>query len=196
MNKKKSKLPKNAEAVAMDEREQDYRDLMADELFNQWSINEHIMESILDQTMGIIRDKEINVKVPLFSLVSTMETIKNAIEMKEIRPDSRKDDIFIDAADGEEIPPPPVDSIGRERQLNSSRVIANKAKDRVESALVSIHSKLSSMGLGNVLGSMRAPSYPSLHSSPANSRMTMHHPNNKDLASSAVGDGERHVASP
>lgn len=64
--------------------------------------------------MSIIRDKEINVKVPLFSLVSTMETIKNAIEMKEICPDSRIDDIFIDAADGIEIPPPPKDSISRD----------------------------------------------------------------------------------
>ena len=54
-----------------------------------------------------------------------METIKNAIDMKEFTSDPRIDDRFICAEDGEEIRPPPQDNIGRDQKLNAARVMAN-----------------------------------------------------------------------
>ena len=65
-----------------------------------------MLNLILDRAMFEIRDKEIQKKVPLFSLVSTIEVVNKAICMKEFQSDPKKDDIYIHAADGDEIPPP------------------------------------------------------------------------------------------
>ena len=45
-------------------------------------------------------------------------TIKKAIDMRSYDHDRRTDDIYIAAADGEEIMPPPQDNLGRTRKLN------------------------------------------------------------------------------
>ena len=44
--------------------------------------------------------------------------IRKAIDMRSYDHDRRIDDIYIDAADGEEIKPPPQDNLGRSRKLN------------------------------------------------------------------------------
>ena len=60
----------------------------------------------MDNTIQVVRDKEINNKVPLFSLISTIEVVSKAINMKAFLADQRKDDGYICAGDGEEFLPP------------------------------------------------------------------------------------------
>jgi len=73
-----------------------------------------------------LKDKELAKKVPVFSVVSTVSTILSAISMKDFVCDTRKDECYIDVADGEEFLPPPQDSIGRNRQVNPPELIEKK----------------------------------------------------------------------
>ena len=116
-SKKKKELMK-ANTNMMLEEELTYRELMNEELFTSWQVNEGILDILLDKTMTVIKDKEIAQKVPAFSVVSTMSTMKKAIDLKEFAHDPRKDDIYILAEEGEEFLPPGSDNIGRSRKVN------------------------------------------------------------------------------
>ena len=59
--------------------------------------------NLVDSAVNIVKDKEISKKLPIFSLVSTVMNIKKALDMRSYHSDKRLDDIYIDAADGEEI---------------------------------------------------------------------------------------------
>ena len=74
-------------SLLMEEVDLGYRELMNAEHFNQWQVSEHIVEHLLDKTMTIVKDKEIARKVPCFSIVSTMSTMKKAIDLKEFEHD-------------------------------------------------------------------------------------------------------------
>ena len=133
--KKGKKLDKAATLAVHEEHDLTLHDLMIDDHFTQWAVCDHIVDHVVNKAMNSVRDKEIAKKVPLFSLISTMETIKNAIGMKDFIPDKRRDDAFIHADDGQEMPPPVKDSIGRECELNSSKVMTNKATMKVYQTL-------------------------------------------------------------
>ena len=77
-----------------------------------------MVDYLLDKSVNIVKDKEIAKKIPTFSLVSTVMTIKKAINMRSYKSDPREDDIYINADEGEEVPPPPNDNIGRTRKIN------------------------------------------------------------------------------
>lgn len=89
MSKKKDFKNSAAARATMLLAEEDlnYRELMLPEHFNQWQVSEHIVEHLLDKTMTIVKDKEIARKVPCFSIVSTMSTMKKAIDLKEFEHD-------------------------------------------------------------------------------------------------------------
>ena len=74
--------------------------------------------------MKVMKNKEIQQKIPLFSLVSTMEVVNKAITMKTFLHDPKLDDRFIHAEDGEEFGPPSQDNIGRGRKLNDPSVVS------------------------------------------------------------------------
>ena len=82
--------------------------------------------------MIALKNKEIAQKIPLFSLVSTMEVMNKAIDMKAYISDPKADDIHINAADGEEFDPPQCDNIGRGRKLNDPSVVSYFAAQRIE----------------------------------------------------------------
>ena len=101
-SKKEGKKDAAARAAA-ELRDRNYRDLLTEEvLFSQWQTADTIVDLLMDKIMGIVKDKELARKVPLFSLVSTMSTVKSTIAMREFIPDARKDDCFLHADDGEE----------------------------------------------------------------------------------------------
>ena len=100
----------------------------------------------MKQTIIALKNKEIMQKIPLFSLVSTMEVMNKAIDMKAYKSDPRTDDIYMDAADGEEYQPPQCDNIGRSRKLNDPSVVSYFASQRVDLALSEYGGKASALG--------------------------------------------------
>ena len=74
--------------------------------------------------MDVLYDKEINRKVPSFSVSSSMRIMWQALSMKSYSKDNRKDDRYIEASTGEEPMPPGIDSIGRRRALNKPELVA------------------------------------------------------------------------
>ena len=54
-----------------------------------------LIESMLDKSVNIVREKDLAKKVPSFSLTSTMLTIKKAMNMRSYCSDKRLDDIHI-----------------------------------------------------------------------------------------------------
>lgn len=81
------------------------------------------VDYLLEKSVNIVKDKEIATKIPTFSLVSTVMTIKKAINMRSYKSDPREDDIYINAEEGEEMHPPPDDNIGRTRKVNAPDVV-------------------------------------------------------------------------
>lgn len=78
----------------------------------------------MQKTVHIVRDSELAKKLPTFSLVSTMLTMNKALSMQTYHSDHRLDDIYIDAKDGDEMPPPPEDNLGRKRKVNIPALVA------------------------------------------------------------------------
>ena len=76
---KKEKVEKVIEAVP----DKTLREMLGEEIYTQWQVSEAMVDHFIDKTMQVIKDKEIDKKVPLFSLVSTMKTIDKALCMKE-----------------------------------------------------------------------------------------------------------------
>ena len=56
-----------------------------------------------------------------------MSTMKAAINFKDFTHDLRKDDMYIKAEDGEEVPPPPSDNISSQRKINEPAIVAKHA---------------------------------------------------------------------
>ena len=102
----------------LDEVEQKIKGVISDELMTSWKVSDGMINAILDSTMAVLKDKEIANKVPLFSIVSTMMLFKKAINLKEFLPDTKQDDIYLNAADAEEPPSAGWDTHGKERVLN------------------------------------------------------------------------------
>ena len=73
--------------------------------------------------------------MPGFSVTSTILQCQRTIDIKEIPHDMKVDDIYIDAADGEEYRPPPKDCWGRERRINHPAVLAKKAQKQIENMI-------------------------------------------------------------
>lgn len=57
--------------------------IISDELFTSWQVSDSMIGVLLDSAMAVLKDKEINGKVPLFSVVSTMILFDKAIGLKE-----------------------------------------------------------------------------------------------------------------
>lgn len=72
--------------------------------------------------------------------------MNKAIDMKAYISDPKADDIYIDAADGEEYLPPQCDNIGRTRKLNDPSVVSYFANQRVDLALSEYGGKVSQLG--------------------------------------------------
>ena len=72
--------------------------------------------------------------------------MNKAIDMKAYISDPKADDIYIDAADGEEYLPPQCDNIGRARKLNDPSVVSYFANQRVDIALSEYGGKVSQLG--------------------------------------------------
>ena len=94
-----------------------------------------MVDYLVDQTMKVMKNKEIQQKIPLFSLVSTMEVVNKAINMKSFVSDPKLDDKFINADDGVEFAPPSQDNIGRGRKLNDPNVVSYFANKTVDQTL-------------------------------------------------------------
>ena len=75
----------------------------------------------------MLYDKEIHAKRPLYSLVSAVMDMNKTVTLKGIMPDQRKDDIYLEANEGEEFPPPSEDNIGRKQKINNKAVVATFA---------------------------------------------------------------------
>ena len=105
-----------------------------------------MLNVILDRAMDALKDKEIAQKVPLFSLVSTMEVVNKAITMKEIQSDPKIDDVYICSADGDEVLPPECDNIGKIRKLNAPEVVASITAKHYEDMISNLGSKTSPLG--------------------------------------------------
>ena len=95
-----------------------YKELMSDELFTQWQVNDSLVDYIVDSAFSIMQDKEVKKRVPFFSLISTMAIFHKTIDMKELVRDPRIDDCHLSAGDAEEFLPPPQDNIGRKSKVN------------------------------------------------------------------------------
>lgn len=108
----KKKEKKDNGKKGEEEIELGYRELMSEELFSQWQVNDELIQLLLNKSIQVVRDKEIASKIPSFSVYSTVSTMRKAIGMKEFTRDERSDDIYICAEDGEEFLPPPDDNIG------------------------------------------------------------------------------------
>lgn len=52
-------------------------------MMTSWEVNDFMVEHLLDSMMNVLRDKEINGKKAAFSVVSTMATMKAAINFKD-----------------------------------------------------------------------------------------------------------------
>lgn len=96
--------------------------------------------------MQVLRDKEIKSKIPTFSLISTIQVVSKTIGMKAFVPDTKRDDVYICATDGEEIAPPRCDNIGRSRQLNNPAVLTKLASKKADKAIIELHSSFSPLG--------------------------------------------------
>ncbi len=125
MAMKKKETLKAKGTIILDDEDQTYKDLMSDEMMTAFQVNEATVDMLLDSVMNVLKDKEIAGKIPVFSVVSTMSTMKAAINFKDFTHDKRKDDIYIKAEDGEEYLPPPSDNIATARKLNEPDVVAN-----------------------------------------------------------------------
>mmetsp|Transcript_24476 Transcript_24476/g.30495 ORF Transcript_24476/g.30495 Transcript_24476/m.30495 type:complete len:208 (+) Transcript_24476:41-664(+) len=128
----KKKDGKKEAAKNQEVEEVTYRDMCSEEqLFSQWRVSESIIELLLDGAVNIVKDKEIAKKIPAFSLVSTVMTIKKAINMRSYKSDPREDDIYIDAEEGEEMLPPPDDNCGKKRKLNVPEIVEQKHQKKM-----------------------------------------------------------------
>ena len=72
--------------------------------------------------------------------------MNKAIDMKAYKSDPKTDDIYIDAADGEEYLPPECDNIGRSRKLNDPAIVSYFASQKVDLALSECGGKVSQLG--------------------------------------------------
>ena len=99
-----------------------------DTVASQWAVADNLFETILDNTIKVLYDREIQAKMPKFSVASTISQWERIIDIKEIPHDKKVDDIYINAADGEEYRPPPKDAWGRERRTNNPAILAKKAQ--------------------------------------------------------------------
>ena len=93
-------------------------------MMTSWEVNDFMVEHLLDSMMNVLRDKEINGKKAAFSVVSTMATIKSAINFKDFQHDNRKDDKYISAKDGDEVAPPLADNISMLARVNDPTIMA------------------------------------------------------------------------
>ena len=131
MSKKKD-LKKGETIVRPDLEDLVPQPVLPDYLTGQWQVNDYIVEVLLDQTMHVLKDKELKKRTPMFSVCSTMALMHKAVGMKEFLPDRRQDDDFIHAEDGEEQSPPPLDNLGAKRKLNDPEIVAKFAAKRVD----------------------------------------------------------------
>ena len=100
-------------------------------MMTSWEVNDFMVEHLLDSMMNVLRDKEINDKKAAFSVVSTMATIKSAINFKDFQHDNRKDDKYISAKDGDEVAPPLADNISMLAKVNDPKMMAKFKSKRV-----------------------------------------------------------------
>lgn len=95
-----------------------YKDLMSDELFTQWQVNNYLVNYLVDRSFDIVQDKEIKKQVPWFTTISTMSILHKIFDMRELAIDQRIDDCHLSASDADEFLPPPDDNIGRKSKVN------------------------------------------------------------------------------
>ncbi len=98
--------------------------MIGDDFMRSWQEGHKTVELLLDGVMNVLKDREISDKIPVFSVISTIATIKSSINFKDFTHDMRKDDMYIKAEDGEEMPPPPQDNISTSRKVNNPDVLA------------------------------------------------------------------------
>ena len=77
-----------------------------------------MIDVILDSTMAVLKDKELGAKVPLFSVASSMMLFQKTINLKDFKPDEKKDDIYLCPEDAEEPKSAGFDNHGKHKALN------------------------------------------------------------------------------
>ena len=80
---KKGDLAKTQTLIAEDF-EPTMRDLISEEQMTSWQVTDTMIEVLLDSTMNVMKNKELAAKVPMFSLVSTMQLFDKAMNMKDL----------------------------------------------------------------------------------------------------------------
>jgi len=130
--KKEGKKADKAAALTVEDAEPHLKDFMTLEMFTSWQVSDTMVSGIIEKVMKVLKDKEIAIRVPQFSVDSTMQLFKKTINYKDFQPDRKKDDIHICKEDAEEMPPPPMDSHGRHRALNKPDLLAKFAQELAE----------------------------------------------------------------
>lgn len=108
MASKRKDLKKDPKHVEEKEVTPTYRDTVSEEqLFSSWSAVDELVEGLVLKAHMIVFEKELGKKLPAFAVFSMIQTIDKAMKMRSYDADPRKDDIYIDAKDGDELMPPP-----------------------------------------------------------------------------------------
>ena len=82
MNKKKEAVKPKA-TLLVEEKEENFRDLIGENLMKSWQEGHKTVELLLDGVMNVLKDREISDKIPAFSVISTIATIKSSINFKD-----------------------------------------------------------------------------------------------------------------